>query len=63
AERLKQALDEALPIPCGNQDVFHPSLSMGIAAMKAGQTPETLVQAADRAMYRAKSSGKNCISE
>lgn len=36
--------------------------SVGIAAFpRDGETPESLIQAADRAMYRAKSFGKGCF--
>ncbi len=63
AQRLQQAMSETLPIPFGEQDIFHPSLSIGIAEMKGHQTPELLIHAADEAMYRAKNSGRNCIAE
>jgi diguanylate cyclase (GGDEF)-like protein len=63
AKRLQDAMRKALPIPCGDKDVFHPTLSMGLAEMKSGQTPEMFIHAADEAMYRAKENGRNCFSE
>jgi diguanylate cyclase (GGDEF)-like protein len=63
ANRLLEATAKALPIPCGDKEAFHPTLSMGIAEMKSDQTPEMLINAADEAMYRAKENGTNCFSE
>jgi diguanylate cyclase (GGDEF)-like protein len=63
ADRLLEAMRKALPIPCGDKDIFHPTLSMGLAEMKSDQTPEMLIQVADEAMYRAKENGRDCYSE
>jgi diguanylate cyclase (GGDEF)-like protein len=63
ADRLLEAMRKALPIPCGDKDIFHPTLSMGLAEMKSDQTPEMLIQATDEAMYRAKENGRDCYSE
>ncbi len=63
ADRLLEAMRRALPIPCGDKDAFHPTLSMGLAEMNSDQTPEMLINAADEAMYRAKENGRNCYSE
>jgi diguanylate cyclase (GGDEF)-like protein len=63
AQRLQKAIKETLPIPCGDKDIFHPTLSIGIAETKNGQTPEALIRSVDEAMYRAKSNGRNCIAE
>ena len=63
AERLQHAVQEAPPIVCADASEFRPTLSMGIAEMKADQTPQMFVHAADEALYRAKNNGRNCISE
>lgn len=58
-ERLLQRLGGKLvpEVPAGAIGA-----SVGIAAFpRDGDTPESLIQAADRAMYRAKSCGKGCF--
>jgi|LSQX01.1.fsa_nt_gb diguanylate cyclase (GGDEF)-like protein len=42
---------ERIPVRC----------SFGIAEMQDADTPETLIQRADRLLYQAKSDGRNCI--
>jgi diguanylate cyclase (GGDEF)-like protein len=37
------------------------TISLGVAARRAGSTLDTLIAAADVAMYQAKQSGKNCV--
>jgi diguanylate cyclase (GGDEF)-like protein len=60
AERLRQdirSLDLAF-----NKDVLAASASFGVAAWPAhGETPETLLQAADEAMYAAKHGGRDRV--
>jgi diguanylate cyclase (GGDEF)-like protein len=63
ADRLLEATRRALPIPCGDNDMFYPTLSMGLAEMNNDQTPEMLINVADEAMRRAKENGRNCYSE
>jgi len=63
ADRLLEAMRKALPIPCGDKDMFHPTLSMGLAEMSSDQTPEMLLNMADEAMRRAKENGRDCYSE
>jgi len=38
------------------------TVSIGIATMQKGQDKEELIKAADKALYSAKASGRNCIS-
>jgi diguanylate cyclase (GGDEF)-like protein len=63
ADRLLEAMRNALPIPCGDKDMFRPTLSMGLAEMNSDQTPEMLLNMADEAMRRAKGNGRDCYSE
>ncbi|MCH8553183.1 MAG: GGDEF domain-containing protein [Natronospirillum sp.] len=39
------------------------TVSMGAAAYKAGMTTDTLIQAADKAMYKAKHNGRNQVQQ
>jgi two-component system chemotaxis family response regulator WspR len=41
----------------------HVTISLGVASVvpKQGVAPATLVAAADRALYQAKRSGRNCV--
>lgn len=61
AERLRKAINDA-EILLDNETVL-PSLtvSIGMAQMQENDTAEQLIHAADKAMYRAKRTGKNII--
>jgi diguanylate cyclase (GGDEF)-like protein len=37
------------------------SLSIGVAAMRPGMSPEALIRAADAQLYQAKAAGRNCV--
>jgi diguanylate cyclase (GGDEF)-like protein/PAS domain S-box-containing protein len=51
-----------LPFPLGELTIS-PTVSLGIALYpQDGHTPETLMAAADRALYKAKKLGKNCYA-
>jgi diguanylate cyclase (GGDEF)-like protein len=63
ADRLLEAMRKALPIPCGDKDIYQPTLSLGLAEMQIDQTPETLLQDVDEALQRAKENGRSCYSE
>ncbi len=61
AERLRKAIEgmsvfdaEATPIPV--------TASLGVATYRRGDTPESLIDRADRAMYDAKASGRNRVA-
>lgn len=61
AERIRQrvaqhAYDEAL-LPAG----LWPTVSVGVAVLSSGESAHDLVGRADRALYRAKREGKNCV--
>ena len=59
AERLRVAV-ESSGISFGSQSVFL-SISLGVAPMASTGTLEELIAEADRALYRAKSSGRNRV--
>ncbi len=63
ADRLRKAIantptpfEEGKLLPAAN-------VSLGIAAMQPNQSLDSLLSAADTALYRAKANGRNCISE
>ncbi len=63
SERLRIAItnttatfEEGKPLPAV-------TVSLGISQMQPGQTLDSLISAADSALYRAKAQGRNCISE
>jgi len=62
AERVRSAL-ASKPLAVGeNKSTFVAvTLSLGVAQMRQGDTLATLAQAADAALYRAKSDGRNCV--
>lgn len=62
-ERLRRCIDEiALPHPT-SLVTDHVTVSIGISAVRArASLPcEMLIDAADRALYRAKDLGRNCV--
>lgn len=60
AERLRQSI-EARPVTAGAMDI-HVTMSFGVAAFpRSSPTREGILAAADRALYRAKSDGRNCV--
>ncbi len=62
AERVRAAL-AARPIAVGEDETTLTAitLSLGVAQMRQGDTLATLAAAADAALYRAKSDGRNCV--
>jgi diguanylate cyclase (GGDEF)-like protein len=63
ADRLLEAMNKALPVPCGDQVIYQPTLSIGLAEMENDQTPEMFIQTVGEALQRAKENGRNCYSE
>jgi diguanylate cyclase (GGDEF)-like protein len=58
AEELRGQLAE-LPMPSlGNKCV---TASFGVTELQNGDTPETMLRRADRALYQAKENGRNCV--
>ena len=62
AERIRVCLAEQ---PCRIDDMFLPlTISIGVAERNArAGTPEAVIQAADKALYRAKHKGRNQVSQ
>ena len=62
AERVRSSVLE-LRLPRANGDNASVSVSIGAATIhpRRGSSPETLVAAADQALYAAKEAGRNCV--
>jgi diguanylate cyclase (GGDEF)-like protein/PAS domain S-box-containing protein len=61
AQELRRAIKD-LEIPYFNPTLDRVTVSMGIARFpEHGSNAETLLRSADRALYRAKAAGRNCI--
>ena len=60
ADRVRETISD-VPIQFGNQ-TFQITMSLGIATMYPDDalSPEELIDLADKALYRAKSAGRNC---
>ncbi len=59
AERLRRRVEE-LVIRWGD-DIIKVTASFGVAEVRDGDRPETIIQRADEALYLAKLDGKNCV--
>ncbi|MGQ0658973.1 MAG: GGDEF domain-containing protein [Chromatiales bacterium] len=63
AERLRVAASEASIAQLSGRVLPAVTISVGIAQLRPGQGPESLIAAADEALYRAKRAGRNRISD
>ncbi|HOW54254.1 MAG TPA: GGDEF domain-containing protein [Syntrophorhabdaceae bacterium] len=63
AERLLLAARDALPIRIGDKTITHPTLSVGIAEINVGESPDELIRRADEALYRSKIGGRDCVAD
>jgi diguanylate cyclase (GGDEF)-like protein len=61
AEEIRTAV-EALALPHPGHPLGHVTVSVGVAAAAAGDGEPTLVDDADRALYRAKAGGRNAVA-
>ena len=59
ANKIHSRLDET-PILFEGQSLPALTVSIGMAGLLPGDTPAALKQAADRALYQAKQSGRHC---
>ncbi len=61
AERLRQAIADAVISEPSVPEGLRVTVSIGVAAAKPGDTPEMLMARADAALYRAKQMGRNKV--
>ena len=61
AERLRNAVSKAAPGSVDGKRLPRVTISLGVAARHHGSTLDTMIAAADVAMYQAKNSGKNRV--
>lgn len=61
ASRLHREVMKAVPLMPDGKSIPHPTLSIGLAEVQTGQTPEMFMTAADTALRRARNSNGNCI--
>jgi len=60
AERMRQAI-ESLSVPIDQETQIHVTLSLGVARLVNDEPTESLIAAADMALYRAKQLGRNRV--
>jgi len=61
AERLRNNVSKAQPGSIDGKHLPQVTISLGVAARRSGSTLDTLIAAADVAMYQAKHNGKNRV--
>ena len=61
AERIRTAIARVI-VPVGNGQHDGRTISAGVASHRRGDAPESLVEAADRALYLSKRRGRNRVS-
>ena len=61
AERLRERVNMTDPGEMDGKKIPGATVSIGIAEYRSGDTLETMIAAADVAMYHAKKKGRNCV--
>jgi two-component system cell cycle response regulator len=63
AERLRKAISEAEYTTEQGEPMGQITLSIGISSFSASrQSPLSIIETADQALYRAKTRGRNCVA-
>jgi diguanylate cyclase (GGDEF)-like protein len=58
AEKLRRAVAQPIPTSAGDLSI---TLSIGVTMVEPDESPEAIISRADRAMYRAKQTGRNRV--
>lgn len=58
AEKLRRAVADPIPTSAGCLSI---TLSIGVTMVQPGESPDEIISRADRAMYRAKQTGRNQV--
>jgi diguanylate cyclase (GGDEF)-like protein len=61
AERIRESMATSCAADARLAGASRVTVSIGVATMIAGETPEQIVQRADESLYHAKAAGKNCV--
>jgi diguanylate cyclase len=63
AETLRRAIEtRELINKSDNKKLGSITISIGVAELRAGEQPATLIERADEALYKAKNAGRNRVS-
>jgi diguanylate cyclase (GGDEF)-like protein len=62
-ERLRRGVMDAVPVTPSGSSIPHPTISIGLAMLKEGQTGRELLAEAEQALARTKNGGRNRIAE